>query len=71
MEWIKCEEQLPQREVLAINIVNDYLIGYVSAGTTVGNAILGKTKSKFVCESDGETLADVTHWMHLPSPPKT
>lgn len=60
MEWISVKDELPKKECIAIGYQNEMIIGWIG-----NNGIYG-----FVCESDGEQLTDVTHWMPLPEPPK-
>ena len=57
--WISVEERLPEGECIAIGWQDEMLIGYVYRSGT-----------GYACESDGEYLMDVTHWMPLPEPPK-
>ena len=58
-KWISVEERLPEGECLALGWQNEMLIGYV-----------GRSGGGYACESDGEYLIDVTHWMPLPEPPE-
>ncbi len=58
-KWISVEERLPERECLAIGWQDEMLIGNVY-----------RSGAGYACESDGEYLMDVTHWMPLPEPPK-
>lgn len=58
--WIPVTERLPEDEVLCINDRQFYLVGLLYCDD-VGN---------YICETDGEIMYDVTHWMPLPMPPK-
>ena len=58
-KWISVEERLPEDECLALGWQNEMLIGLVY-----------RSGAGYACESDGEYLMDVTHWMPLPEPPK-
>lgn len=58
--WIPVTERLPEDEVLCINDRQFYLVGLLYCDD-VGN---------YICETDGEIMYDVTHWMPLPQPPK-
>jgi len=49
---IKVEDELPEREVIAINDVNDTLVGYLEQ---VGYSVK--------CESEETQLLNVTHWL--------
>jgi hypothetical protein len=66
--WIPVTERLPEGECLAICMLSgrpaykEMLVGYVGEDTMC--------ESGYICESDGELLPDVTHWMPLPEPPK-
>jgi hypothetical protein len=68
--WIPVTEaeNLPRGEVLALNNLkgsygyHEYLIGYVDENC--------ESDSGYFCESEGEILMNVTHWMPLPEPPK-
>ena len=59
-KWIPVTERLPEDEVLCINDRQFYLVGLLYCDD-VGN---------YICETDGEIMYDVTHWMPLPQPPK-
>ena len=59
-KWIPVTERLPEDEVLCINDRQFYLVGLLYCDD-VGN---------YICETDGEIMYDVTHWMPLPKPPK-
>jgi hypothetical protein len=61
MEWIKVEDQMPEKESLLIGYQNCMIIGYVG---------LDKDKGEYYGENDNEQLDHVTHWMPLPSPPE-
>lgn len=67
MSWTKIgPDTLPGREVLAISMVHgpsykEYLIGWIGRDES--------SKTGYVCESEGEILYDVTHWMDKPEPP--
>jgi len=65
MDWISVKDETPQREVLAINLSGDYLIGYVAEG----KKMFRETKTGFICENETELLENVSHWMPLPNPP--
>ena len=66
--WIPVTERLPDCEALALNALkgshgyHEYLLGYVGADS--------ESDTGFRCESEGEILMNVTHWMPLPEPPK-
>lgn len=60
-QWISVwDRAMPEDEVLCINKYNEYLCGILSF----------KSDDMYVCESDGEIMYDVTHWMPLPTPPR-
>lgn len=61
-KWIPVTERLPEdlQDVLCINKYHFYLVGWLTLDAA-GN---------YKCETDGELMFDVTHWMPLPSPPK-
>lgn len=59
--WIPVTERLPEDEVLCINDRQFYLVGLLYCDD-VGN---------YICETVGETMYDVTHWMPLPKPPES
>ena len=66
-EWISVKDSLPEGECLAVSMktgpaYKEMLIGYV------GESLSWDTG--YECESDGEILPNVTHWMPLPEPPK-
>lgn len=58
--WIPVTERLPEDEVLCINDRQFYLVGLLYCDD-VGN---------YICETDGEIMYDVTHWMPLPQQPE-
>lgn len=58
--WIPVTERLPEDEVLCINDRQFYLVGLLYCDD-VGN---------YICETDGEIMYDVTHWMPLPQSPE-
>lgn len=66
--WTPVTERLPDGEVLAFNAIkgsysyHEYLVGYVCENC--------ESDSGYSCESEGEILMNVTHWMPLPEPPK-
>ena len=66
--WIPVKESLPEGEVIAVNALKgsygyrEYIIGYVDEDY--------ESDSGYSCESEGEILVNVTHWMPLPEPPK-
>ena len=61
-KWISVEERLPDEdECLAVGGQHEMLIGVL---------LYRKGDGRYACESDGEYLLDVTHWMPLPEPPK-
>lgn len=66
--WIPVTERLPDGIALAVNAMQgsygyrEYLIGYIGKNEA--------SDSGYSCESDGEILMNVTHWMPLPEPPK-
>lgn len=49
----KVEEKLPEREVIAKNISNDFLVGYVYK----------ISDDDYWCEDDHQRLAQTTHWL--------
>lgn len=67
MDWIKVSpETMPDTEVIAISMTKgpcykEYLIGWVGKDK--------RSETGFICESEGERLYDVTHWMPKPDPP--
>ena len=66
-KWIPVSERLPDGECLAVSMLNgpaykEMLIGYVGEASNWDTG--------YECESDGEILPNVTHWMSLPEPPK-
>ena len=60
-KWIPVTERLPEDEVLCINDRQFYLVGLLNCDD-VGN---------YICETDGEIMYGVTHWMPLPQPPES
>ena len=62
MQWISVEDRLPEEECLAINIQDEMIVGWICKTVAC---------SGWTCESIGEHLIDVTHWMPLPAPPAT
>lgn len=57
-EFIKLtENNIPEKEVIAINNSNDCLVGYVYEN---------EDELTFTCESDSEVLYDVTHYALIP-----
>ena len=60
-KWIPVTERLPEDEVLCINDHQFYLVGLLYCDD-VGN---------YICETDGEIMYDVKHWMPLPEPPES
>lgn len=66
--WIPVKESLPEGEVIAVNALKgsygyrEYIIGYVDEDY--------ESDSGYSCESEGEILVNVTHWMPLPEPPR-
>ena len=66
-KWIPVTEGLPEGECLAVSMLTgpaykEMLIGYVGEASNWDTG--------YECESDGEILPNVTHWMPLPQPPK-
>ena len=66
-EWVSIKNRRPDGECLAISMVNgptykEYLVGFIGESE--------ESVSGYVCESDGETLYNVTHWMPKPEPPE-
>lgn len=60
-KWISVEERLPgMKDVIAINTSGEMLIGLVSPMSFGG---------LYKCDSQGDVIFDVTHWMPLPEPP--
>ena len=53
-KWVNIEDEIPSKEVLAVNKSKDFLVGYCH-----------ETIRGFSCESNEEALEDVTHWMSL------
>ena len=66
-KWISVEDRLPETECLATSMLKfrpsykECLVGRVYAD--------GLSETGFTCESNGEILGNVTHWMPLPEPP--
>lgn len=60
MEWISVKDRLPE--------VNELVIGY--DGYSVQPVIKCRKKSEWDYVNSGSQV-NVTHWMPLPSPPKT
>ena len=67
-KWISVKDRLPDKECLAVCMLagrpayNEMLVGWVGKDTMC--------ETGYICESGGEFLPDVTHWMPLPQPPK-
>ena len=66
-QWIPVTERLPEGECLAVSMLTgpvykEMLIGYVAEASNWDTG--------YECESDGEILPNVTHWMPLPEMPK-
>jgi hypothetical protein len=66
-KWIPVTERLPEGECLAVSMLTgpaykEMLIGYVGEASNWDTG--------YECESDGEILPNVTHWMPLPEAPK-
>ena len=67
-KWYPLVNWMPTKEVIAFNDMHgsygyhEYLIGYIRDDP--------ESDTGFSCESDSETLMNVTHWMPLPEPPK-
>ena len=67
-KWIPVTERLPDGIVLAVNALRgsygfrEQLIGYIGS--------IEESDSGYFCESEGEILMNVTHWMPLPEPPE-
>lgn len=66
-KWISVEERLPDTECLAVSMLTgpaykEMLVGYV--------AETSNWDTGYKCESDGEILPNVTHWMPLPPAPE-
>ena len=66
-EWISVKDRLPDTECLAVSMLTgpaykEMLVGYVAEASNWDTG--------YECESDGEILPNVTHWMPLPQPPK-
>ncbi len=60
-EWISVEERLPEREILAIDDRENYLVGMIYRSND---------DKRWVCEAAGVLIYPVTHWMPLPEPPE-
>ena len=62
--WIPVTERLPEEEgeVLCINDYHYYLVGWL---------YYSENSEDYICESDGEVLLGVTHWMPCPKPPES
>ena len=65
--WISVKDRLPDTECLAVSMLTgpaykEMLIGYVGEASNWDTG--------YECESDGEILPNVTHWMPLPELPK-
>ena len=66
-KWISVKNRLPEGECLAASMLTgpaygEMLVGYVAEASNWDTG--------YECESDGEILPNVTHWMPLPQPPK-
>jgi hypothetical protein len=66
-EWISVKDRLPDTKCLAVSMLTgpayeEMLVGYVAEASNWDTG--------YECESDGEILPNVTHWMPLPQPPK-
>ena len=64
--WIPVKDRLPKGECLAVSMLTgpaykEMLIGYVGEAENWDTG--------YECESDGEILPNVTHWMPLPEAP--
>ena len=64
-EWISVKDRLPEdvKEVLALSLeYKEYQQGWLTQ--------CEEEQCGVVCVGDGVELYNVTHWMHLPEPPK-
>lgn len=60
-DWIPVEEKLPEKEVIAQNVYNEMMIGYV---------YYSEEMEWYECESDDVYLTNVVAWQPLPEPYK-
>ncbi len=60
-DWIPVEEKLPEKEVIAQNVYNEMMIGYV---------YYSEEMEWYGCESDDVYLSNVVAWQPLPEPYK-
>ncbi|EPD64745.1 hypothetical protein HMPREF1216_00466 [Coprococcus sp. HPP0048] len=58
-DWIPVEEKLPEKEVIAQNVYNEMMIGYV---------YYSEEMEWYGCESDDVYLSNVVAWQPLPEP---
>lgn len=56
-DWIPVEEKLPEKEVIAQNVYNEMMIGYV---------YYSEEMEWYGCESDDVYLSNVVAWRPLP-----
>ena len=64
MEWIKCEEQMPSKEVKECLVVSDGKVCFALHGFDYYG------KEYFIEPYEGgDELENVTHWMPLPEAP--
>lgn len=67
-EWISCEDRLPEPE-------KDVLC-FCTYGSSIGMTVAGRfyvddLEMRWMSfETEDDTKYHVTHWMHLPEPPK-
>ena len=52
IKWISVKEEPPKGEVLALGFQDEILLGYVE-----------KDGNEYICESEGEMLSNVTHYI--------
>lgn len=68
MDWISLKDELPKNKCIAIGYQDEIIIGYISGDVVL--SFVGRLGTGFICTNEHETLTNVTHWMHLPEPPK-
>lgn len=55
LNWIDIRKELPDDEVLAVNVYNEFLVGYCNE----------PRPGEFVCENEGELMGDITYWISV------
>jgi frataxin-like iron-binding protein CyaY len=58
IKWIDINKKEPLKECLAIGYQKEMIVGYCYQRENSG---------EWVCESDGQILEEVTHWIDLKS----